>query len=219
MYCGNLISMDVPVTGPADTVADVQRQLEAFRLRQLPVADGERFMGMIAEDDLLDEAEKTTLSTLQDSFLPSRVQSGDHFLLAAKLSHLMDLDIVPVLNDKQELEGVITRETLFRELARLTGVADYGSLLVLDMERSQYSPGEINRLVESNDAFITQLNTVTDPESGLLTVVLRINKEEVSDIVAGFQRHGYTVRYYVGEEHFQNELQANLDHLMNYLNI
>jgi hypothetical protein len=73
--------------------------------------------------------------------------------------------------------------------------------------------------VESNDAVITQLNTWSDPATHLMTVVLRINKEEISDIVATFQRHEYAVRYYMGEELFRNELQSNLDHLLNYLNI
>jgi CBS-domain-containing membrane protein len=131
----------------------------------------------------------------------------------------MQLDLVPVLNEKNELEGVITKDTLFQELARMTGSAEYGSLVVLEMEKSDYSVGEINRLVESNDAVITQLNTWSDNTTHLLTVILRINKEEISDVVASFQRHEYTVRYYMGEELFRNELQSNLDHLMNYLNI
>ena len=69
------------------------------------------------------------------------------------------------------------------------------------------------------DAVITQLNTWSDASTHILTVVLRINKEEISDVVASFQRHEFTVRYYMGEELFRNELQSNLDHLMNYLNI
>jgi hypothetical protein len=101
----------------------------------------------------------------------------------------------------------------------MTGSSDYGSLVVLEMEKSDYSVGEINRLVESNDAVITQLNTWSDNTTHLMTVILRINKEEISDIVASFQRHEYNVRYYMGEELFRNELQSNLDHLMNYLNI
>jgi hypothetical protein len=87
------------------------------------------------------------------------------------------------------------------------------------MDRHTYAPGEINRLVESNDAIITQLNTLFDPATQRLTVILRINREEVSDIVATFQRYEYTVSYYLGEELFRNELQSNLEHLLNYLNI
>jgi hypothetical protein len=82
-----------------------------------------------------------------------------------------------------------------------------------------YAPGEINRLVESNDAMIMHMNSQQDPHSGTMQVVLRINKEEVSDLIATFQRHEYNVLYYYGDESYDNSLQNNLDHLLNYLNI
>lgn len=131
----------------------------------------------------------------------------------------MHTDVVAVLSEQDAFEGVITQEGMMRELSRFTGVTESGSLVVLEMDRHTYAPGEINRLVESNDAIITQLNTWFDPTSQRLTVILRINREEVSDIVATFQRYEYTVRYYLGEELFRNELQSNLEHLLNYLNI
>jgi acetoin utilization protein AcuB len=219
MFCGQLISADILIQGLHDPVGMVLHQMEDMKLRHLPVSDDDKFLGLIAEDDLDDESDDTPLDKLQDYFIKSFVKATDYFLVAVKLSHIMQLDLVPVLNEKNELEGVITRDTLFKELARMTGSADYGSLVVLEMEKSDYSVGEINRLVESNDAVITQLNTWSDNTTHLMTVILRINKEEISDIVASFQRHEYIVRYYMGEELFRNELQSNLDHLMNYLNI
>jgi acetoin utilization protein AcuB len=219
MFCGQLISAEITIQGLHDPVGMVLHQMEDMKLRHLPVSEDEKFLGLIAEDDLHDEADETTLDTLQDYLIKSFVKATDYFLVAVKLSHVMELDLVPVLNEKNELEGVITRDTLFQELAKMTGSAEYGSLVVLEMEKSDYSVGEINRLVESNDAVITQLNTWSDNTTHLLTVILRINKEEISDVVASFQRHDYTVRYYMGEELFRNELQSNLDHLMNYLNI
>jgi acetoin utilization protein AcuB len=74
-------------------------------------------------------------------------------------------------------------------------------------------------LVETNDAFITQLNTYTEPETGLLLVTLKLNKNEISDVLATFQRYEYTVRYHFGEEQFANEIQENYQQLMNYLSI
>lgn len=219
MFCGQLISPDITIQGLRDPVGVVLHQMEEMKVRHLPVSDEDKFLGIIAEDDLQDEADDTPLENLQDYFIKSFVKATDYFLVAVKLSHVMHLDLVPVMNEKNELEGVITRDSLFRELAHMTGSEEYGSLLVLEMEKNAYSLGEINRLVESNDAVITQLNTWSDSNTHILTVVLRINKEEISDIVASFQRHEYTVRYYMGEELFRNELQSNLDHLMNYLNI
>ena len=73
--------------------------------------------------------------------------------------------------------------------------------------------------MESNDAQITQLNTFADPESGTTQVTIRVNKLEVSDIISTFQRYEYNVKYYFGEELYENELRTNYDNLMNYLKI
>jgi hypothetical protein len=94
-----------------------------------------------------------------------------------------------------------------------------GGLIVLEIESNQYSFNEISKLVETNDAQITQLNTTNNPETGLMQVTIRINKPDVSDIVATFQRYDYNVVYYVGEEQYTNELRSNYDNLMNYLKI
>ncbi|MBL7752335.1 MAG: CBS domain-containing protein, partial [Chitinophagaceae bacterium] len=89
----------------------------------------------------------------------------------------------------------------------------------LEMEPRAYSFSEISRLVESNDAQITQLNTYTDTVTGLMQVTLKINKMEVSDVVATLQRYDYTVRYSFGEEYYENELRSNYDNLMHYLKL
>jgi acetoin utilization protein AcuB len=219
MYCEQLISGEIPVLVPTDSVGHALHQMEEWKLRQLPVAQGSQYLGMLAEDDLLDLSEETELAPLVDRFRKVSVHASDIFLTAVKRSREMHSELVAVLSEQDAYEGVITQEGMMRELSRYTGVSEQGALMVLEMDRQTYSPGEINRLVESNDAFITQLNTLYDPALQRLTVILRINREEVSDIVATFQRHEYTVRYYLGEELFRNELQSNLEHLLNYLNI
>ena len=90
---------------------------------------------------------------------------------------------------------------------------------MLEMEKVSFSFSEISKLVETNDAQITQLNTYPDASSGSFYITLRINKLEISDIIATFQRYEYQVKYYFGEELYENELRSNYDHLMNYLNI
>jgi acetoin utilization protein AcuB len=219
MFCGQLISSDIIARNLNDSVAAVLEKMEELKVSHLPITADEKYLGLIADDDLQDTSPETPLSELTDYFIHSSVQVSDYFLVGVKVAHVMQIDVIPVLNEKKEFEGVIRRESLFRELAQLTGAEEYGSMVVLEMEQKDYSVGNLNRLVESNDAIITQLNTRPEKGTSTITVVLRINKEEISDIVATFQRHDYTVKYYLGEELFRNELQSNLDHLMNYLNI
>jgi hypothetical protein len=94
-----------------------------------------------------------------------------------------------------------------------------GALIVLEIESTSYSFAEISRIVETNDAQITQLNTLVDAETGIMQVTIRVSKMEVSDIIATFQRYEYNVKYYFGEEIYENELRTNYDNLMNYLKI
>lgn len=219
MFCGQLISSDIVPLNLQDTVGYALMIMDEKKVTTLPVVEGEKYLGMVDEDDLLDADPSHKLADVASELVGSAVRPGDYFLVAVKLSYLYHLDIVPVANEKQEFEGLITKETLFGQLAQKTGSDEYGSMLVLEMEKQDYSPALFNRIIESNDALITQLNSWSDPTNSMMTVVIRINKEEISDVVASFQRHDFTVRYYLGEELFRNELQSNLDHLMNYLNM
>ncbi|MDQ3279511.1 MAG: CBS domain-containing protein, partial [Bacteroidota bacterium] len=128
------------------------------------------------------------------------------------------LSIVPVVEEKQLL-GIVTYTDLLRNASDFMSLSQPGALIVLEIDNYQYSFTEINRIVESVDAQITQLNTFTDPESGTVQVTIRVNKVEVSDLVSTFQRYEYNVKHYFGEELYQNELKTNYDNLMNYLSI
>jgi hypothetical protein len=53
----------------------------------------------------------------------------------------------------------------------------------------------------------------------MLTVTLHINKREISTVVATFERYEYHISHYFGAESFENEIDSNYRHLMNYLDI
>lgn len=97
-------------------------------------------------------------------------------------------------------------------------VEEEGAIIVLEIDKKKFLLSEINHLVETNNTQILQLNTVKESENTLL-VTLKLNKVEVSDIVATFQRYDYSVKYFIGEEHYNNELQENYEHLISYLNV
>jgi acetoin utilization protein AcuB len=219
MFCGQLISHTIPQLHLHDKVYRAIQYMDEYKVSHLPVVLDEKYAGIVSEEDLIDADPELTLQSIYPSFGRPFVRFNDHFMMAARLVLTTATDLVPVLNETDELEGVITLADLTKQLAAFTGADQEGSLIVLEMERKAYAFGEINRLVESNDATITQINTTIDSATQLLTVTLRINKKEVSDVVATLQRHEYTIKYFHGEELYPNELQNNLEHLMNYLSI
>lgn len=219
MFAGQLISNSIPFLHVDDTVGTALQEMNDFHVSHLPVAEDNKYLGIVSEELLMDTNEDTLLEKLKANLPRPFVRQNDSFLLAVRIAKTMHLSVVPVVSDQYELLGAVSEDELFTQLATFCGVDENGGIIVLEMEKSDFSAAELNRLVESNDAYITQLNTQVDTANQLLIVSLRINKAEISDIVSTLQRHEYTIRYYFGEELYQNELQNNLDHLMNYLNI
>ena len=179
----------------------------------------QRFIGLVTKDDLFDADEDALVASLEHSLVKVSVKTEEHFLVAVKQAAAHQLSLVPVVNEQSELAGVIPAKDLLQHLSHFLGNDEPGGVIVLETDKRHFSFGEISRLVETNDAYITQLNTYTEADTGLVVVTIKINKIEVSDIVATFQRYEYIVRYYFGEEQYANELKENYNHLIAYLNI
>lgn len=214
-----LISAHITPLQSNQTVEEALALMEDVEKHQLPVVEEGIFQGILKEDDLLEADSRLTLNELMYEMHPLSVKASDHIINAVKLSAGHNLDIIPVVDAEKNYVGTIDSDDLFRQHARLSGADDMGGLIVLEIDKPDYSFGEISRLVETNDAHITQLNTFTEESTGRLTVTLRINKLEVSNIVATFQRYEYHVLYFFGKEEYENELQHNFRNLMNYLAI
>jgi len=191
-----------------------------FHVMHLPVVEEDKLAGLVSEDGLLNvEDDSTRLSQLQASFSRTAAHADSYFFEAIQMVNESGLTVIPVISGDSEYAGSIIASDLLKQLSKISGVNDTGGVIVLEMEKISFSFSEISKLVETNDAQITQLNTYTDTHSGSFYITLRINKLEISDIVATFQRYDYQVKYYFGEELYENELRNNYDHLMNYLNI
>jgi acetoin utilization protein AcuB len=220
MLTKELHSESLPYLRLHDKVYHALQLMNDNHVTHLPIVEDEKYIGIISEADLLQtENDHAALETLQQSFGNASVKSDEHFLKAIQVAAENGLSVVPVVTNDNEIIGVLAYSDLLKNASEFMSLNDPGGLIVLEMESNQYSFNEISKLVETNDAQITQLNTSNDPETGLMEVTIRINKPEVSDIVATFQRYEYNVKYFFGEELYTNELRNNYDNLMNYLKI
>jgi acetoin utilization protein AcuB len=218
MLTRDLISNSIPYLHLKDKVHHALQLMNDYHVGHLPVVEDEKYLGIVSEEQLLHADEETQLEQLPLTDGTTSVEANDHFLKAIQTAVLHKLSVVPVVEEKQML-GMVTYNDLLRNASDFMSLNDPGGLIVLEMDSKEYSPNELNRIVESNDAQITQMNTYVDPETGIMQVTLRISKVEISDIVSTFQRYEYNVKYYFGEEIYDNELRTNFDNLMHYLRI
>ena len=220
MLTRELISPSLPILHLNDKIFNALQMMNDCHVSHLAVDDDGKYVGTVNEEVLMQAADDTVeIREIKESFAGFSVNQNDHFLKALQLAVENRLSVVPVINDNKELLGVVSYREMLKQASEFVNVKDPGGLIVLEMENTNYSFSEISRLVETNDAQITQLNTYTDPQTGLMQVTIKINKTEISDIVATFQRYEYNVKYYFGEELYENELRTNYDNLMNYLKL
>ena len=217
MLAHQLITSHYPALNLYDKVSLALQFMDDFDVQHLPVIAEDKYFGLISKDDLLDASENSVLEELAQDFMLKSVKGSEHFFSALKLASLLSISLIPVVSETGELLGSIPENQLIKAASRFLGTEEPGAVIVLEMERKNYSFGEISRLVETNDAYITQFNTTHEIETGLLLVTIKVNKLEVSDIIATFQRYEYSIRYFIGEEDYENEIRYNYDHLMSYL--
>ncbi|HWC53610.1 MAG TPA: CBS domain-containing protein [Chitinophagaceae bacterium] len=220
MLTREIQSQSLPYLHLHDKVYLALQLMNDNHVTHLPIVEGDKYIGIISEEDLLQsDNDHAELNSLQQSFGNTSIKGEEHFLKAIRIAGENALSVLPVVEEDNEISGVVIYSELLKQAAEFMSLNEPGGLIVLEMENKQYSFNEISKLVEANDAQIVQLNTSTDPRTGIMQVTIKVNKPEIAAIVATFQRYEYEVKYYAGEELYENELRNNYDNLMNYLKI
>lgn len=203
-----------------ESVATALAMMEDEQLSHLPVVEGTTYQGLVSREALYEVSDDSiALDQLGWPLPRPSVKPTDHFLAAVQVMGEQGLSLVPVITEQQELLATISALELTTTIGKFLGLQAGGALLVLEKEAQHYTASEVAKLVESNDAQLLQLNTTVNAQTGHIQITIRLNKYEVSDVIATFQRYDYTVRFYVGEEQYANELKSNYDHLIHYLKI
>lgn len=219
MTAAELITNHLPVLQTTDTVRMALDFMQDNKIQHLPVVNNQVYIGMIDEEDIEDTNENDPVSAHLQLLDPVFVHPSDFFLVPLKIMHQRQLDILPVVKEGGELMGVLTQEELLWAASHYNSAAVPGGIIIFQMQPNSFYLSEIGRIVESNNARIIHLNTWTDASTGELMVAIKVNKSDIQDILASFERYEYNVVHYFGENLSEEELKENYDHLINYLNI
>ncbi len=219
MTASELITNDIPALQATDTVRQALDLMEEHRVSELPVVDQHKYLGLVTEDEAEQADERAAVTALLHTGIPVQVNPSDFFLVPLKIMHQQKLSLLPVVREDGELLGIITSEQLLHAASNYNAAHVPGGIIILQIKPTSFYISEIGRIVESNNARIIHLNTWTDSSSGELMVAIKVNKNDIQDILASFERYEYNVIQYFGENLSEEELRLNYDHLMNYLNI
>lgn len=220
MYAVELISVALPPVQTSDTIQKVMERMVEFRVRHLPIVNQEEFLGLISEDDMIEATDnQTQIGALALSLVNPFVLENQHIYDVIRLFYERQLTVVPVLDAKNKYLGLISINTMNEYFARLTSVEQPGAIIVLEIGNKNNSLAHMAQIVESDNAQILSSYVRSFPDSTRMEVTLKVNKQDISNIIATFLRYEYDIKATFNYKGDNDNSKDRYDSLMNYLNL
>jgi acetoin utilization protein AcuB len=220
MVAAELISDAIPPVHTSDSIQKVVDRMVEFRVRHLPIVNEDQFLGLLAEGDILAETDyQTAVGALALSLVNPYVLEDQHIYDVIRLFYEQQLTVVPVLDVKKNYLGMISINAMNAYFAGLTSVAQPGGIIVLEINNKNNSLAHMAQIVESDNAQILSSYVRSFPDSTKMEVTLKVNKQDISAIIATFLRYEYDVKATFNNKDNNDNSMDRYDSLMNYLNL
>src|SRR5690606_9085872 len=158
MIAEQLISYEVPPLKLSDNGLRAMAWMEELRVHHLPIVNKRKYLGLISEDDIFEmNNPDLALSEHKLSLIAPQVRSFQHIFDVLKVMTELKLSVIPVINDKDEYAGAISRQALVDSIAQLSSVKDPGAILILEMRQIDYNLTQLASIVESEGGKILSL--------------------------------------------------------------
>lgn len=219
MIATELISDLMSPLRTSDTGEDALTMMHVYHVKHMPIVNDKQLLGMISEEDILVHNLEEPIGSYNLTLHSAYVGRDAHlFEVMAKMAESR-LTTIPVLGEDDEYLGVINHEGLIQFYAESFSFKEPGSIIVLEMDRRDYSLAEISRIIEDDQVAILSAFLTSESESQIVFVTLKISTQEVQRTIATLERHGYDVKATYTEDVYYDDLKERYDSLMAYLNV
>ena len=220
MFASELISNSIPPLRTSDSVQTALDRLAEFKLYHLPIVNDTQFLGIVAEDELLEiRNTEEAIGALSLTILNPFVYQDVHVYDVIRIFHQLQLSIVPVLDYNKNYLGIISIHNLLDYTSEIYAVKEPGGIIVLEINNRNNSLSHMAQIVEADNAQILSSYVQSFPDSTKLEVTLKINKTELSGIISSFERYDYQVKAVFNSTITDNGTEDRYNSFMNYLNV
>lgn len=220
MLAKELISNEIPFLKTTDSGERALEWMEEFKVSHLPVIDGENYLGLISETELLSaENLNAPIGDRIYGFNRVFVRENQHIYDTIRLFSDHKLSVVPVLTTEETYGGVISVAALIQSIGEVTSINSEGSIVVLEIPTQDYTLSQVSQIVEGNNAKILSAFITNKPNPEVVELTLKINKSDLSGILQTFHRYEYKVTESFQETAYQERLNDRYEELMKYLDI
>jgi CBS domain-containing protein len=221
MIAQEFINPLIPPLKPNDTAQKALNWMSQFRVHQLPVVHNGTYLGLVSEELLYDTNKpQARISEFELQHTNVHISENQHFYDVIKIADKNNMPVIPVVDEALHFKGIITVKDTFTALARTFATQNPGGIVVLSMKEYDYSMAQLSRLIEADGAKILSSYIESDPyDPTMLKVTLKLNKIDLSHIIATFERFNFNVIAKFQEIETVDYDKERLDMFFKYLNL
>ena len=191
MIIKDWMTRDVITVDPETSMMRAAKMMKEKGIRRLPVVDEKgRVLGMLSDRDVKEASpsKATTLDVHELYYLlseikvknimtpnPITVRESDTVVKCAAIMHDKKISGIPVLNDQDELVGIMTQNEVYRVLLSITGIYHGGIQMGLKLSDQRGTLKEVLDCLRGHKARVISVLTSYDKvEEGQRQVFIRI---------------------------------------------
>ena len=188
----NVITVDEDVS-----LMKASRLMKEHSIQHLPVLNKERLVGIVSDRDLKEAqpSRVTSLDIHELYYLLDQVKIKDlrsknlyttiaesSIEKAAELMLKHNISALPVVNQKEKLEGIITKGGLFRAMVSISGIHQAPLQIAFEIEDRPGSIKEVTDVIRAHDGRIVSIvTTCEDAPNGFRHVFVRCKEFKDED--------------------------------------
>lgn len=199
------------------TVSEALKCFDISGHTELPLVTDGAYLGLVFRRQIASiEDQNTLMSSLDLKALEVSIYPDERLVTALKLMMNSGIGLLPVIDHSQEMLGTLHVADLWIEFAKRSSFMGDGSWIVLSMNRKDYSLSELAHLVESHRLIIVFHFVQYHEGMSTVDVHLKVNRENVNELLQTFQRYGYKVTGVIQPQKFTDDWEGRFEELMRF---
>ena len=183
------MSREVVSISPQKTVEDVRQLFKRRRIRQVPVQDKDKLIGIITDRDVRSARSATARVANVMTAKPFIISPDASVDEAARMMRTYKIGALPVVAEKR-LEGILTASDVLDAFVELSGVGEPTYRIVLSGKKlSKQAEGRLRKIIDHNHGELKWLHH--DGKHRPPETHLRVRVRRVDDVVTELEAAGF----------------------------
>lgn len=207
MSVKDFMTKELVVVDPQTKIFDAVDLMKKYEIHRLPVVENNSLIGLITEGTIQAAmpSQATSLSVFEINYLLNKTTVNDVMIRdvqtiapndlledAIYLMRKKNIGVLPVVDMRENLVGIITNNDIFDAFLKITGYTDGGTRIQLRIEKDQRGVlAEVCQVLSSHGYNIA---TVVVNRNEIETIIeFQISTQEVKELKEFLEAEGYTV--------------------------